>query len=89
LLLVILMAEYVLGVVRKGPHQYARFVRPGELSAWGRKAGLDLADLSGLRYIPFGGRARLCKSVQMNYLMHFKAKPRTDDHGVKTKPALV
>lgn len=89
LLLVILMAEHVLGIVRKGTHRYDRLVRPDEMKAWGRKAGLALADVSGLRYIPFGGRARLCKSVQMNYLMHFKTKPRTDDHGVKEKSAVV
>ncbi len=69
-LLVILAAEYVFGIVRKGTHRYAKFVRPAQLAAWGRAAGLCMVDLSGLQYIPFVGRARLCKSVRMNYFMH-------------------
>jgi 2-polyprenyl-6-hydroxyphenyl methylase / 3-demethylubiquinone-9 3-methyltransferase len=69
-LLVILAAEYVFGIVRRGTHQYAKFVRPTQLAAWGRAAGLTMRDLSGLQYIPFVGRARLCASVRMNYLMH-------------------
>lgn len=71
-LLVILAAEYVMGIVRKGTHRYDKFVRPGELKQWGRQAGLETVHLSGLRYIPVIGYARLCASVQMNYLMHFQ-----------------
>ncbi len=71
-LLVIWIAEYILGIVRKGTHKYRHFVKPEELALWGRKAGLTPTDLSGLRYMPFAGRAALCKSTPMNYLMHFK-----------------
>ena len=88
-LLVILAAEHVLGIVRKGTHRYARFVRPGELSGWGRGAGLTLVDVSGLRYVPFGGRARLCRSVRMNYLMHFKGLQRIGENGAMAKTAVV
>jgi len=70
-LLVIWVAEYVLGVVSKGTHTYARFVRPDEMENWGQAAGLQLADVTGMRYIPFGGYAALCNSTTMNYLMHF------------------
>jgi 2-polyprenyl-6-hydroxyphenyl methylase / 3-demethylubiquinone-9 3-methyltransferase len=70
-LLVILAAEYLLGIVHKGTHQYHKLVRPEELTQWGREAGLTLADLSGLRYNPFGGHTRLCRSTQMNYLIYF------------------
>jgi 2-polyprenyl-6-hydroxyphenyl methylase / 3-demethylubiquinone-9 3-methyltransferase len=70
-LLVIWVSEYVLGIVRKGTHAHARFVRPDELSRWGRQTGLVLAHLTGLRYLPFIGYVRLCKSTAMNYLMHF------------------
>ncbi len=73
-LLVIGMAEYVLGIVRKGTHRYARFVRPAELIAWGAAAGLDKAGLTGLRYLPFVGHAGLCRSVKMNYMVHFKKR---------------
>ncbi|RJQ78411.1 MAG: bifunctional 2-polyprenyl-6-hydroxyphenol methylase/3-demethylubiquinol 3-O-methyltransferase UbiG [Desulfobacteraceae bacterium] len=71
-LLVILAAEYLLGIVRKGTHRYNRFVRPAELRCWGEAAGLKVMDLSGLRYLPFVRHVRLCASVKMNYLMHFK-----------------
>ncbi|MCJ8501863.1 bifunctional 2-polyprenyl-6-hydroxyphenol methylase/3-demethylubiquinol 3-O-methyltransferase UbiG [Desulfatitalea alkaliphila] len=75
-LLVILAAEYLLGIVHKGTHHYRKLVRPQELIGWGRAAGLDLTDLSGLRYIPFTGQTRLCGSVRMNYLVCFE-KPVT------------
>ena len=70
-LLVIWVAEYVLGIVSKGTHTYARFVRPEEMKRWGQAAGLRLVDVAGMRYIPFGGYAALCKGTAMNYLMHF------------------
>lgn len=70
-ILVIWVAEYVLGIVSKGTHTYARFIRPDEMERWGQSAGLRLADVAGMRYIPFGGYAALCKSTAMNYLMHF------------------
>lgn len=71
LLLVILAAEHILGVVSKGTHTYRKFVRPKEMEAWGKAAGLTLLDRSGLSYIPFIGYARLSRNTTMNYLMHF------------------
>ena len=49
-LLVIVAAERVLGVVRKGTHDYRKLVKPEELIQWGADAGLSLENLSGLRY---------------------------------------
>ena len=71
-LLVIVAAEQVLGVVRKGTHEYRKLVKPHELELWGAAAGVKLENRSGLRYIPLGGYAALCRSTRMNYLMHFK-----------------
>jgi len=71
-LLVIVAAEYVMGIVRKGTHEYGKLVRPGDLRKWAAEAGLKAGNLSGLRYIPFGGHAALCRSTRMNYLMHFR-----------------
>ena len=71
-LLVIWASENVLGLMVKGTHRYEKFVRPDELIAWGRLAGLTLADLSGMRYIPYLGITTLCKDVRMNYLVQFK-----------------
>jgi 2-polyprenyl-6-hydroxyphenyl methylase / 3-demethylubiquinone-9 3-methyltransferase len=73
-LLVIVASEYVLGIVKKGTHTYRKLVRPEELRAWGGDAGLDVMDLSGLRYIPVGGYAALCRSTTMNYMMHFRKR---------------
>lgn len=73
-LLVILAAEYIFGIIRKGMHRYKKFVRPKELQQWAEAAGLALQDLSGLRYIPFIRKSALCRSVSMNYMMHFKNK---------------
>jgi 2-polyprenyl-6-hydroxyphenyl methylase/3-demethylubiquinone-9 3-methyltransferase len=84
-LLVIVAAEYVMGIVRKGTHDYSKLIRPGELNGWGSAAGLRLVNRSGLRYIPFGGYAALCRSTAMNYLMHFRKEP----HGHLEESALV
>ncbi len=71
-LLVIWVSEYALGIVRRGTHAYAKFVRPRELIQWGAAAGLTLQNVSGMRYLPFIGHAALCKSKAMNYMVHFK-----------------
>ena len=84
-LLVIVAAERVMGIVRKGTHEYKKLVTPDELKQWGTQAGLTLKHLSGLRYIPFGGYAALCRSTRMNYLMHFGK----EIHGPLGQPPLV
>jgi 2-polyprenyl-6-hydroxyphenyl methylase / 3-demethylubiquinone-9 3-methyltransferase len=65
-------AEYLMGIVRKGTHDYAKFVRPEELRQWGALAGLRTEDVAELRYIPLIGHARLCGSLSMNYMIHLK-----------------
>jgi 2-polyprenyl-6-hydroxyphenyl methylase/3-demethylubiquinone-9 3-methyltransferase len=70
-LLVIGVSENILGIVRKGTHQFQRFVRPTELSLWAAQVGLHKADIKGLRFLPYIGYARLCKDTRMNYLMDF------------------
>jgi len=74
LLLVILVSEYVLGVIGKGTHEYRKFIRPQEMRKWGVAAGLDFKGQSGLRYIPLIGYSALCTSTAMNYLMHFSKR---------------
>jgi 2-polyprenyl-6-hydroxyphenyl methylase/3-demethylubiquinone-9 3-methyltransferase len=74
-LLVITVAERVMGIVRRGTHDYRKLVKPEELIQWGVDAGLRLEHLSGLRYLPFGGYAALCRSTAMNYLIHFRKDP--------------
>lgn len=61
-------AEYVLNLLPRGTHHYERFIRPAELAAALRAAGLELEDLSGLGYEPFSRRAWIASSTQVNYL---------------------
>ena len=73
-LLVILAAEYLLGIVEKGTHQYTQFVKPVELEGWAAAAGLHLAHTTGLSYLPLIRRSRLTTNTAMNYMMHFEKK---------------
>jgi 2-polyprenyl-6-hydroxyphenyl methylase / 3-demethylubiquinone-9 3-methyltransferase len=66
--LAVVGAEYLLGLLPRGTHQYARFIRPAELGRWLRAAGLELEDVSGLRYDPLLRRASLSRDVSVNYL---------------------
>ncbi|ERL52865.1 bifunctional 2-polyprenyl-6-hydroxyphenol methylase/3-demethylubiquinol 3-O-methyltransferase UbiG [Halomonas huangheensis] len=69
--LAILGAEYLLGMVPRGTHDYARFIRPSELALWCRNAGARVYEQSGLVYNPLTRRFRLDKKdVAVNYLMH-------------------
>jgi 2-polyprenyl-6-hydroxyphenyl methylase/3-demethylubiquinone-9 3-methyltransferase len=69
-LFAIVGAEYVLGMIPRGTHDYARFIRPAELEAWCREAGLAVDDLTGLSYNPLTRRYRLGRDVGVNYLAH-------------------
>jgi len=70
--LVILAAEHLLKIVRRGTHAYRKFVRPGELGQWALAAGFKVQNLSGVLYNPFSGQARLTALTKMNYLMHLR-----------------
>jgi 2-polyprenyl-6-hydroxyphenyl methylase/3-demethylubiquinone-9 3-methyltransferase len=77
-LLAVLGAEYVLRLLPAGTHTYDRFIRPSELAAWGRQAGLVTVDVAGLEYDPFGRSARLSSDARVNYLMHLR-RPGTGE----------
>lgn len=64
-------AEYVLNMLPKGTHEYAKFIRPAELETWARHQHLELKDVSGMTYNPFFKRYKLGNDVDVNYLMHF------------------
>lgn len=70
-------AEYLLRLLPRGTHEYERFIKPSELAAWARAAGLVLRDLRGIDYDPFASAARLTSDVPVNYLAHF-SRPRHD-----------
>ncbi len=63
-------AEYVLGMLPRGTHDYARFIRPSELAAWLRGAGLELRSMAGIGYDPLQRRYHLTDDVRVNYLLH-------------------
>lgn len=66
--LAIVGAEYVARLLPKGTHRYADFIKPSELAAWLREAGLQTEDVSGLFYDPLRQRASLSKRTEVNYL---------------------
>jgi 2-polyprenyl-6-hydroxyphenyl methylase/3-demethylubiquinone-9 3-methyltransferase len=64
-------AEYVARVLPRGTHEYLKFIRPSELARWGRQAGLELRDLTGLAYNPLTRSFHLSANTAVNYLAHF------------------
>lgn len=71
-LLAIVAAEYLTRLVPRGTHDYARFIRPSELDAWARAAGLELLEIRGIRYDPLHASASLGDDVGVNYLAAYR-----------------
>jgi 2-polyprenyl-6-hydroxyphenyl methylase/3-demethylubiquinone-9 3-methyltransferase len=67
----ILGAEYIARVLPRGTHEYMKFIRPSELARWGRAAGLELEDLTGIGYNPLTRAFRLTPNTDVNYLADF------------------
>jgi 2-polyprenyl-6-hydroxyphenyl methylase / 3-demethylubiquinone-9 3-methyltransferase len=70
-LLAIVAAEYVLGLIPRGTHEYERLIQPAELARWARAAGLSLREVAGLDFDPVGNRSSLTQNPDVNYLAHF------------------
>jgi len=68
-LFAVIGAEYVLKLLPKGTHDYARFIRPSELARWCRDAGLREVELTGMTYNPLTRRYRLGPDCDVNYLL--------------------
>lgn len=68
--LAVLGAEYILGLLPRRTHDYAKFVRPAELARAVREAGLELLAIDGMRYNPFTRRCTLTSDVDVNYMLH-------------------
>jgi 2-polyprenyl-6-hydroxyphenyl methylase/3-demethylubiquinone-9 3-methyltransferase len=71
-MLAIVAAEYVLNMLPKGTHEYAKMIRPSELAAYGRKAELDLVATRGLKHNPVSGRYWLSSDTSVNYMFALK-----------------
>jgi 2-polyprenyl-6-hydroxyphenyl methylase/3-demethylubiquinone-9 3-methyltransferase len=68
-LFAILGAEYLLQMLPKGTHEYAKLIRPSELAGYCRLAGLELVQTKGLEYNPLTRRYWLSQDVSVNYML--------------------
>jgi 2-polyprenyl-6-hydroxyphenyl methylase / 3-demethylubiquinone-9 3-methyltransferase len=68
-LLAVVGAEYVLNMLPRGTHDYAKFIRPNELTRFAREAGLQERELRGLQYNPITGRYWHNQDTSVNYLL--------------------
>lgn len=69
-LFAVIGAEYVLNMLPKGTHEYEKFIKPSELSAWARQSGLSVSALKGMSYNPLTKRYWLGDDVSVNYIVH-------------------
>ena len=70
--LAVLGAEYLLGILPKGTHDYQKFIKPSELVGICREFGLECKDLSGISYNPFNRKAKLTSNLSVNYIACFQ-----------------
>jgi len=69
-LLAVIGAEYVLRMLPKGTHDYAKFIKPSELARWAKSVGLDVNEVIGMSYNPFAQSYSLGRDTDVNYLVH-------------------
>ena len=69
-LLAVIGAEYVLKMLPRGTHDYAKFIKPSELARWAKSVGLEPDELIGLTYNPLKRSYRLGRDTDVNYLLH-------------------
>ena len=62
-------AEYVLNLLPRGPHEFAKFIKPSELAAYARAAGLDLEHTRGMEYNPLTRHYWLSANTSVNYML--------------------
>ncbi len=68
--LAVIGAEYVLRLLPRGTHDYSKFIKPSELAAMCRAAGLQVAGVTGMTYNPFTKVYSLGGDVDVNYILH-------------------
>ncbi len=67
--LAIIGAEYLLGMLPRGTHQYSRFIKPSEMATQLRANGLRVRDISGISYNPLTRSYKLGRDIDVNYLV--------------------
>jgi 2-polyprenyl-6-hydroxyphenyl methylase / 3-demethylubiquinone-9 3-methyltransferase len=73
-LFAVIGAEYVLNMLPKGTHDYAKFLKPAELAAMARQAKLDVEQLTGMSYNPLSKIYPLGKDTSVNYIVSARAQ---------------
>lgn len=68
-LLAVVGAEYVLGMLPKGTHDYAKFIKPSELARWAKESGLEPEEFVGMSYNPLSRSYALGRDTAVNYLV--------------------
>jgi 2-polyprenyl-6-hydroxyphenyl methylase/3-demethylubiquinone-9 3-methyltransferase len=68
-LLAIIGAEYLLKMLPRGTHDYAKFIKPSELAQYCRNAGLNVGDIIGMTYNPIKKSYSLGRDTDVNYLV--------------------
>lgn len=68
-LFAVIGAEYVLRMLPRGTHDFARFIKPSELMRWCKQAGLEPVEVTGMTYNPLTGRYALSRDTDVNYLI--------------------
>jgi 2-polyprenyl-6-hydroxyphenyl methylase/3-demethylubiquinone-9 3-methyltransferase len=71
-MMAIVGAEYMMKMLPRGTHDYAKFIRPSELDEWARDAGFELINLKGVSYNPFTGLFSQSQDVDVNYMVHYR-----------------
>ncbi|OGT47713.1 MAG: bifunctional 3-demethylubiquinol 3-O-methyltransferase/2-polyprenyl-6-hydroxyphenol methylase [Gammaproteobacteria bacterium RIFCSPHIGHO2_12_FULL_41_15] len=67
----VIAAEYILQLLPRGTHDYNKLIKPSELAAYCRSAGLQLQNLQGMQFNPLTGQVKLSQKVDINYLAYF------------------
>ncbi len=68
-LLAVIGAEYVLQMLPKGTHDFARFIKPSELTRWCKQSGLEPDELIGMTYNPLTRHYAMGRDTDVNYLV--------------------
>ena len=74
-MLAIVGAEYVLGMLPKGTHEFAKFIKPSELAGYCRESGLDVQGMRGMAHNPLTGRYWLNADTGVNYMVSTQRQP--------------
>ncbi|MDG2250004.1 MAG: bifunctional 2-polyprenyl-6-hydroxyphenol methylase/3-demethylubiquinol 3-O-methyltransferase UbiG [Gammaproteobacteria bacterium] len=71
-LFAIIGAEYILNLLPRGTHDFAKFIQPSELAAWCRESQLKLKDQIGMSYNPITKKYSLGKNIDVNYIAFYQ-----------------